>query len=447
MKFGIPNLVLILTYWISFFPVMIFAVQENQSRQEAGGEAAQRAVLLSCNELLSPLSSPPAGDSGDLGFSSDNVDLLARLSLDELAPRNPAVRGSGIWGWTDANGNQYALVALSNATVFVDITVPQRPFVIGRLPTAQGNSSWREVQVYRNRAYIVAAGSENAKHGIQVFDLKQLRQPSPTSIFKHNHLFSEIGQARGIAINQRSGFGYVYGSPSLDSKGGLIALDLNTDSFEPQVVGIFSDVGEVHSVQVVTYHGPDRLRWGREFAICLCGAALVTIDVTDKRNMKVISRVELPESAFAHHGWLSEDHSYLFMCDKLDERRSEQNHADQYPPDPTAGVTRTHVWSMKSLAEPTYLGQIEGNRRGVDHRVFVSGEFIFQANFTGGLSVLDGSEAQLLRHVELGHFDTYPQSDDLSFNGAWSVFPFFSSGVIVVSDRQNGLFILRFSPL
>ncbi len=444
MNFSFPLFVLI--FWMLFLG-QVLPGQEHQANQDQRDESAQRAALLSCNELLDPQSSPPAGKSGDLGFASENVDLLARLSLDELVPNNPAVRGSGIWGWTDANGNQYALVGLSNATVFVDITLPQRPVVLGRLPSAQGNSSWREIQVYRSRAFIVAAGSENSEHGIQVFDLKQLRQPSPSSIFKHNHLLTEIGHARGMAINQRSGFGYVYGSPSLYSKGGLIALDLKNDGFQPEIVGVFPDVGEVTSVQVVTYHGPDRLRWGREFAICLCGSALITVDVTDKRAMKIISKVELPESAFAHHGWLSEDHSFLFMCDKLDEKISDQEFTKTPSSIPSSGFTRTHVWSMKSLDNPDYLGQIEGNRRGVDHRVFVSGEFIFQANFTGGLSVLDGSEAQLLRHVELGHFDTYPQSEDLSFNGAWSVFPFFSSGVIVVSDRQNGLFVLRFTPL
>ena len=44
---------------------------------------------------------------------------------------------------------------------------------------------------------------------------------------------------------------------------------------------------------------------------------------------------------------------------------------------------------------------------------------------------------------EVGFYDTYPADNNRSFNGAWSVYPFFESGSIVVNDRQNGLFVLR----
>ncbi len=43
---------------------------------------------------------------------------------------------------------------------------------------------------------------------------------------------------------------------------------------------------------------------------------------------------------------------------------------------------------------------------------------------------------------EIASFYTHPENDDVTFNGAWSVYPFFSSGTIVVSDIERGLFIL-----
>ena len=43
---------------------------------------------------------------------------------------------------------------------------------------------------------------------------------------------------------------------------------------------------------------------------------------------------------------------------------------------------------------------------------------------------------------EVGFFDTYPTSNGRSFNGAWSVYPFFASGTVAVNG-SNGLFLLR----
>ena len=42
------------------------------------------------------------------------------------------------------------------------------------------------------------------------------------------------------------------------------------------------------------------------------------------------------------------------------------------------------------------------------------------------------------------HFiDTFPNSDSAAFNGAWSVYPYFPSGNIVISDIESGLFVVR----
>ncbi len=47
-----------------------------------------------------------------------------------------------------------------------------------------------------------------------------------------------------------------------------------------------------------------------------------------------------------------------------------------------------------------------------------------------------------LNPIEVGFFDTFPANNNPSFNGAWSNYPFFPSGTVIVSDRSGGLFVL-----
>jgi len=43
------------------------------------------------------------------------------------------------------------------------------------------------------------------------------------------------------------------------------------------------------------------------------------------------------------------------------------------------------------------------------------------------------------------YFDTYPNHDINSFDGVWNVYPFFQSGIIAISDTNNGLYLVKAS--
>ena len=49
--------------------------------------------------------------------------------------------------------------------------------------------------------------------------------------------------------------------------------------------------------------------------------------------------------------------------------------------------------------------------------------------------------------VEVGHFDTVPYGgDDAQMTGSWSNYPYFESGVVVVTSGREGLFLVRYRP-
>ena len=72
----------------------------------------------------------------------------------------------------------------------------------------------------------------------------------------------------------------------------------------------------------------------------------------------------------------------------------------------------------------------------------MSGNRVFEANYTSGLRILEFTNLVTDTFTEVGFFDTYPENNSVGTEGAWSVYPFFPSGTIVVSDIARGLFVL-----
>ena len=107
--------------------------------------------------------------------------------------------------------------------------------------------------------------------------------------------------------------------------------------------------------------------------------------------------------------------------------------------------TRTLVWDIQELDDPVLVKEHFGTTSASDHNLYVVGDLMYQANYTSGLRILDISDPE--SPVEVGFFDTVPfGGDQPGFAGAWSAYPYFSSGVIVVSSIKEGLFVLRKRP-
>jgi choice-of-anchor B domain-containing protein len=83
------------------------------------------------------------------------------------------------------------------------------------------------------------------------------------------------------------------------------------------------------------------------------------------------------------------------------------------------------------------------NSVSIDHNQYVVGDKVYQSNYVAGLRVIDISDIE--NPKEVGFFDTVPYgSDGPRFDGSWSNYPFFESGVIVVTSGDEGLFLLRY---
>ncbi|WP_299208033.1 choice-of-anchor B family protein [uncultured Dokdonia sp.] len=357
-------------------------------------------------------------------FPCDDFDLMAQIDLSQFGN---SVGGNDIWGWTDpVTGTEYALFGRREGVSFIDISTPTSPRIIGFLPTETTASKWRDIKVYHEYAFIV---SEASGHGMQVFDLSQLRaiDPDQNITFTASAVYTEFGDAHNIVINEQNAFAYAVGTSTFS--GGPHIIDIS-NPLAPTFAGGFSGQGYTHDAQVVTYNGPDTDYTGKEIYIGSNGDKVVILDVTDPTNVIPISEVAYSNVGYTHQGWLTEDHTYFMANDELDETNVGFN-------------TRTLLFDFTNLDNPTFSGTFIGDTGATDHNLYVKGNEMFLSNYTRGVRVADISDIATGNLVDTGSFDTYPTNNNTAFNGVWSVYPYFNSNNIVISDIDGGLFIIR----
>lgn len=386
-----------------------------------------KAGLVSTFMLAGALSAgaQPCVDSRAAGFPCGGIDLLSFIPLAELG--GGGFNGSDLWGWTDSEtGREFVLFGLANGTAFVDITNPLAPVFLGHLPAHSEPSPWRDIKVSNHHAYIV---SEATDHGLQVFDLLQLRDVTapPVAFTETIHYAAEsLSNAHNIVINEETDFAYIVGSNTCN--GGLHMVNIEKPR-QPRFAGCFAADGYTHDAQCVVYHGADREHRGREVCFGFNEDTLTIVDVTDKTNPRMLSRSGYDGVGYTHQGWLTEDHLFLLLGDEADEQ--DFGHP-----------TLTRIWDVANLDRPVLIGAHESRTRAIDHNMYVRGRYLYQANYRAGLRMFRLDRIADGRLEPVGFFNIYPMDNAPEFNGAWSVYPFFPSGVVAVSGIEQGLFLL-----
>lgn len=367
-------------------------------------------------------------------FDCDGVNIVSFMPINEIG----GVRGTrvnDIWGWTDPeSGIEYAIVGRTNGTSFVDLSDASNPVYIGDLPKTPGSRSaiWRDMKVYRDHVYIVADGA--GAHGVQVFDLKELRRFDGEPItFDVTFHYDGIHSAHNIVINEETGFAYAVGNSAGGETcgGGFHMLNLENPA-RPVFDGCFQDTttgrrltGYSHDAQCVVYRGPDEEHQGKEICLGSNETALSIADFSDKTAPQALSSATYPNVAYAHQGWLTEDHRYFYMNDEGDE------------PGGLVPGTRTLVWDVQDLDDPVLVHEYIAETTATDHNLYIVGNIMYQSNYDAGFRVIDISNPE--QPVEIGYFDTSPYQGGAS----WSNYPFFESGLIAVTGTGDGLFILK----
>ena len=354
-----------------------------------------------------------------------NVDLMSFLALADIGGGS----ANDVWGWTDSStGKEYAIMGRTNGTSFVDISDPVNPIYLGNLPPHSDDSTGRDIKVYADHAFIVTEANNS---GMQVFDLTQLRMvASPPATFSETAHYPDFSDAHNLAINEESGFAYAVGTNTCS--GGLHMINIQTPT-NPTSAACFSGDGYTHDAQCVIYDGPDLDHKRKEICFNSNEDTLTIVDVTNKAGPVMLSRTGYSGSRYAHQGWLTEDQVYFLLGDELDEANN-----------PDVTNTRTYMWDVSDLDDPALIGSHDSTTTAIDHNQYVKGNYTYQSNYQAGLRILDITDIANGNLSEAAFFDVNPGSDPTNTDGGtWSNYPFFDSGIVIVSVIEQGLFILR----
>jgi len=393
---------------------------------------------------MAKLLAPTACSGGRAGsFPCHNIDYLAQVQLAEI-PTQPT-SASNLWGFADLDDNrEYAVVGHRNGTVVVDVTVPGNPVIVGNIP---GNASlWREVKVYQvadpaggpHRAYAYIS-TEAPGGGLQIIDLSNL----PTSISLANTLIefstshtlyiSNVDYATNAALPGQQAYLYIAGS---NVAGGAFRIYDLTDPVNPALVtpspagsGYMHDstsmlITDNRTTQCFNAHNPC------EVLVDFNETSVDLWDVTEKAAPVRLSTTTYPTATYVHSGWPTQDNRFIIVHDELDELRRGLN---------------THIYTLDiaDLRTPSLATSYTGATTSTDHNGYTIGNRYYVAHYKRGLVLFDSTTPTSL--TEIGSFDTYlaPSANSAGTDGAWGVYPFLPSGTLLVSDIENGLFLLK----
>ncbi|MFT4759215.1 MAG: choice-of-anchor B domain-containing protein [Paraglaciecola sp.] len=343
------------------------------------------------------------------GFSQIEANLLGTWSDDSITPTSWLDgRYNDVWG-TVVNGLEIAIVGSTAGVHFIDVTDPTNPtelaFVAGQ---ADGDQLvHRDYHSYNGFLYTVA---DEGPSSLQIIDMNNL-PASVEVIYDSNDL---LVQSHNVFIDTTNQILYACNGNGFELK----LIDIS-DPTNPVSLASYNSaslpISQIHDMYV---------RDGIAYLNC-AGQGLYVMDFTVP-TMPILlgSMTDYPQSGYNHSGWLSDDGEHYYLCDE------------------THGMDVKTV-SVADLSDisVTALFNAESTNNQIAHNAIVTGDLLYVSYYYDGLQVFDVSDPD--NPTRVAYFDSFDGVSDGSYQGAWGVYPLLPSGNILLSDMNNGLFVIE----
>lgn len=332
-------------------------------------------------------------------LSAQNFNITFRSNLPY-----PGQTLANIWGYVDSLGNEYALAGASQGLSIVNVTDPDLPVEVVQIPWPVQNSGslWKEVKTWGKYAYVVS----EAGRGLQIIDLSKL----PGTVIPYKQWEPIVGttQLNNIhSLHIDNGFAYLYGGATQ----GVVIADLS-DPWNPLLAGYWNQ----------NYIHDGYVRNDTIYSAQIYSGIVGVIDVTDKSNPIQVHTQSTPGN-FTHNTWLSDNSKTIFTTDEV----------------PDSYLTAYDISDINNFIEMDRIQANPGSGSTV-HNTHIKNDWAINSYYKDGVNIVDAHRPSNL--IQVGLYDTYSAGLGTGFEGAWGVYPYLPSGTLVVSNIDEGLFVL-----
>lgn len=337
-------------------------------------------------------------------FLSENISAQKNLTFRSNLKYPTALSGTGtlsnIWGFAKG-GKEYALVGTGIGMSIVDVTNPDSPVELFAVNTV--SSIWREVRTHGDFAYVTTEGGG----GVSIVDLSNLPASIKDTVWTGDGaIANQINEIHALHIED--GFLYLYGGNY--KSGGIVIADLS-NPWNPNYVGEFENF----------YVHDGCVRNDTAWSGAILDGFFAVIDMSDKSNPTLLTTQNTPDN-FTHNTWLSDDSKTLFTTDEVSGAF-------------VASYDVTDISDIKELDRYQHYQSYNP----VPHNTYVKNDWLVTSYYTEGVTIVDAHRPANM--VEVGNYDCSPLASG-DMDGDWGVYAFLPSGNLLLSDMQEGLFVL-----
>lgn len=336
--------------------------------------------------------------------NTSNVNLVA--NIDPLGDQHAY---SDVW----AENNTAFIGTISNGGVaIVDITNPASPSLSANYLPASG-TTFGDIKVQNSIAYFASLNGG----GIHIVDVSNPTQPLLTSTINssiggfdsvhnvfvdgsHLYIVSDDPPTRTVKVFNVDDPYNPYFVRTIVAANSFLVHDITVQN-NRLYISNFGGITDIFDVSAVAVQSPS-----------LLGRFSTGINT--------------------HSNWPTEDGNYLVSAQETEN-----------------GEVR--IYNISDLANPQLISTINSNTIGENltspHNPVVSGNLLYVSWYKAGLQVFDISDPS--NPALIASYDTFNQPANFPFctyAGNWGVYPFLGTDKVLLSDIENGLFIVDITP-
>lgn len=360
------------------------------------------------------------------GFSqSFNMTLMSNKS------NLPGGDASAVMGYSDDNGNEYAIIGSKTAINIYDVNDCADP--LHKMSHYDGyNTSWREFATYQN--YLYAICDVNCSSGLIIFNMDSINA-TPIPYTQYTNIFTK---AHTIFIEKEEGRLYIMGSKNANNQNRLLVYTLDTEVINGTTYNGTAENPLLIREYITSYIHDMHVKNNIGYASHIYDYVLRVYDFSDVSNILLLHSHNYGSGSgkYNHSSWLADDSITIFEAIEL-PRGEPLRMFRKIQGDPDLEL-------LGNIHEPLEYP----NQNTRPHNPHIHEDLMYVSYYEDGVQVFDVSDLTNANSIKrIAYYDTYTQNNGNgypnNFNGCWGVFPFLPSGCLLASDINNGLFTMK----